>query len=519
MKRTAVASLAGVSLLTAGLTVVSGSVGAGAAAAATDSPYVVAVGDIACDPTAPAFNGGRGTPAGCRQQAVADAVRAANPDIFLPLGDIQYIDGRYEAFMQSYDPAFGDLKSITKPIPGNHEYKVPRGAGYYRYFGDAAHQETKGTYSFDTGSWHVLAINSTQCTPSRPCGPGSDMAKWINGDIAAHPAQCVMAMWHHPLWSAGAHGDYKPMAPIWNQLEDLGVDVVLNGHDHLYQRTKPLGQAVIERGDLQPPDVTRGGMVEFVIGTGGEDNYKASGLANPALADAMAMTGTNPNPGVFGAVGFTLRDSGYDFEYLPAAGSSLLEDSGSRGCRSKPAPRGMPNTPRNVTPVRDGDGAVDVSWVDGSTDSVSKVNVLGSSRSCTTRADHCRITGLTNGRTYRFTVTATNDKGTVTSRESDPIAVGKRPGIPGRPTAIATGPGAVAVTWTAPLNDGGLPIDRYSVTGNKGLGRVCTTTGELTCQVAGLAPGAGYSFTVTATNEAGTSPTSLGSTSVTVPKQ
>ncbi len=54
---------------------------------------------------------------------------------FLALGDDQYEYGRYKDFIENYDVYFGSLLPITEPVPGNHEYGTPDGAGYYRYFG------------------------------------------------------------------------------------------------------------------------------------------------------------------------------------------------------------------------------------------------------------------------------------------------------------------------------------------------------------------------------------------------
>ena len=304
---------------------------------------VMAVGDIACDPAEPAFADGEGTSAGCRQKAVGQAIMSQDPDAFLALGDLQYYDGTYEKFMQSYHPALGALLPITRPIPGNHEYKTPGGEGFYRYFGAAAHRESGGTYSFDAGDWHVLAINSMHCTPSRPCGPGSPMADWIAADVAASPSSCLMAMWHHPVWSAGAHGDYTPMAAVWNQLDSYGADVVLTGHDHLYQRFKPVGQGSVgPDGSMVDPLAVESGITGFVLGTGGENNYKASGLDKPTMAAALAGVGTNPDPAVFGALRMDLRADGMDYAFVPAAGTTFT-DSGSLTCRPKTPPTSPPS--------------------------------------------------------------------------------------------------------------------------------------------------------------------------------
>jgi acid phosphatase type 7 len=475
-------------------------------------PVVIAVGDIACDPNQAVFKDGVGNSAGCRQQAVGDAVRAAAPDVFIPLGDNQYFDGRLAAYRQSYDPAFGWALPITRPIPGNHEYKTARGAGYYAYFGDSAHEESRGTYSYDVGSWHVLAINSTQCGPRQDCGPGSDMAKWIASDLAESLSPCVMAVWHHPVWSAGIHGDYKPMVPVWNQLYDAGVDLVLNGHDHLYQRSRPLGRATVTDGALDPPTPADGGMVEFVVGTGGEDNYSAPNLVKPQLADAMAAVGTNPNPAVFGALRVAMRPDGYDFDFVPARGTTFA-DTGSSGCRTKTPPTGTPVRVDTVAVNRAGDGTVQVSWpqaAPGAPTASNRVSVSGSGRSCSTNGNACTITGLGNGRSYQFRVASENAVGRTIGSQTPPYLVAMRPARPAKPTVQVNGT-SVTAEWAAPDYDGGAAITGYTAATTTG-GAACVTGGARTCTVTGLTPGKEYTLVVTASNLAGVSVSSQGAT-------
>ena len=344
--------------LVAAFAVLFGLLTAPSSASAVDqenNPVVVVVGDIACDPKSPTFNNGVGTKAGCRQQAVGDVVKAANPDAFLAAGDIQYSDGRMEALMGSYDKAFGALKAKTYPVPGDHDYLTPQGADYYKYFGDVAHQEDKGTYAFRQGDWLVLAINTINCSPYYPCDEGSWTQRWIAGTLAANPAQCVMAYWHHPIWSAGEHGNFAPGVPVWNQLYDAGVDVVLTGNNHLYQRFHPLGRATADGLQVGAPQLDPNGMVEFVVGTGGVDNHQATKLENEQFKGAVAASGTDVVNGVFGALQMTLKPTSYDFEFLPAAGTAY-SDSGSRGCRTKVAPSGTPPQVNTPTVVRGGDG-------------------------------------------------------------------------------------------------------------------------------------------------------------------
>ena len=129
----------------------------------------MAAGDQACDPTASSFNSGLGTSTSCRQKYTSDLLVNRDLAAVLALGDIQYECGGYNAFLQSYDPTWGRVKSITYPVPGNHEYHTTGGMdcdatgnalGYFNYFGAAAGDPAKGYYSFDVGAWHLIALNS-----------------------------------------------------------------------------------------------------------------------------------------------------------------------------------------------------------------------------------------------------------------------------------------------------------------------------------------------------------------------
>ena len=175
-----------------------------------DSPPVTgtriaAAGDIACDPSSASFNGGQGSGLECRQQATSDLLVGSGYDAVLVLGDIQYEDGAYSKFLASYDRSWGRVKAITKPAPGNHEYQSGSAADYYRYFGTAAGDPTKGYYSYDIGGWHIVALNSN-CSFVGGCGAGSPQEQWLSADLAAHPANCTLAYWHHPRFSSGEHG-------------------------------------------------------------------------------------------------------------------------------------------------------------------------------------------------------------------------------------------------------------------------------------------------------------------------
>jgi acid phosphatase type 7 len=231
----------------------------------------------------------------------------------LPLGDIQYEDGALDKFTASYAPSWGRLKSITHPVPGNHEYLTANAAGYYSYFGAAAGDPTKGYYSYDVGAWHVVALNSN-CSPVGGCGSGSPQLTWLKADLAAHPTKCTVAYWHHPLFSSGEHGNNPSTAPLWDALAASGAELVLSGHDHDYERFAPQTSAAVA-------DPAKG-IRQFVVGTGGKNHY--------------ALTTLKPNTEVqnvdtYGVLKLTLHPTSYDWVFMPEQGKTFT-DSGTQQC-------------------------------------------------------------------------------------------------------------------------------------------------------------------------------------------
>jgi acid phosphatase type 7 len=274
---------------------------------------LAAAGDIACDPSSPDFQGGLGTATACHQMGVAGAILAGGYDTVLPLGDEQYNSGTAADFAASYDPSWGRFKAISHPVVGNHEYGSPGAAPYYQYFGPAAGEAGQGWYSYELGSWHVIAINSN-CAQVAGCGVGSPQDSWLRADLALHPARCTLAYWHHPLFTSGQEGDSESMATIWTDLFDAGADVVLNGHDHDYERFAPQNG----QGQL---DAARG-MREFVVGTGGKNHMNFRAIEpNSEVHDNTS----------FGFLELTLGEGGYSWRFVsdPPGGFS---DSGSGSC-------------------------------------------------------------------------------------------------------------------------------------------------------------------------------------------
>ncbi len=289
-----------------------------AAAAALADPVVVAAGDIAC---------GSGTPTTvpCKQAATAALITGAAPAAVLLLGDNQYENGTLAEFNQFYGPTWGVHKAITWPAAGNHEYQTAGAAGYFDYFNGVGVQSgragdrTKGYYSFDIGTWHLIVINSN-CASIGGCGSGSPQEQWLRADLAAHPSVCTMAYWHHPRFSSGGHGDNSSMQPIWQALYDYRADLVLAGHDHDYERFGPQTAA----GVL---DNARG-VRSFVVGTGGKETGGFGTIrANSELRSSTSL----------GILKLTLHPTSFDWQFLPIPGNTL-NDAGTALCQTTSTP-------------------------------------------------------------------------------------------------------------------------------------------------------------------------------------
>ena len=293
----------------------------GVAVAASD-PVIAAAGDIACDPAADGFNDGEGNPTSCRQKFTSDLLVDADLAAVLPLGDVQYECGGYQAFLQSYGPSWGRVKSISHPVVGNHEYLTSGGtdctsdnanaAGYFRYFGSTAGDPSQGYYSYDIGAWHLIALNSN-CQDAGGCNDASPQAKWLRVDLATHRNLCTLAYWHIPLFSSGGRTAVNTQA-MWEILYNNGVDVILNGHDHIYERFAPQ----TPDGEL---DTVRG-IRQFVVGTGG---------SNFTEIDSIAANSEVRNNDTYGVIKLTLHPDSYDWQFVPEAGKTFT-DSGTTKC-------------------------------------------------------------------------------------------------------------------------------------------------------------------------------------------
>lgn len=268
---------------------------------ATRYPVLLAAGDIA-DCT-----------------SVGDSQTSALLDAFpyarvATLGDNAYPSGTPDDFKNCYTPTWGDVLSRTSPSPGNHDYFTPGASGYFGFFGSRAGSGNAGYYSYNLGGWHVISLNSNCEAIPGGCAAGSPQEQWLRNDLATNSARCTLAYWHHPRFSSGDSGSRAEMGPIWTALYESGVDVVLNGHDHGYERFAPQTPAAV-------PDPARG-IREFVVGTGGSSH----GFFPTTQPNSQIQ-----NADTFGLLRLTLRPNGYDWEFVPVAGKRF-SDRGSAAC-------------------------------------------------------------------------------------------------------------------------------------------------------------------------------------------
>ena len=223
-------------------------------------------------------------------------------------GDNAYDSGTATEFAQCYEPTWGRHKARTRPAPGNHDYKTSSAAPYYAYFGANAGEAGKGYYSYDLGAWHIISLNSNIAASAT-----SAQVAWLKADLAATTKGCVLAYWHHARFSSGDHGSNTVMATVWDVLYQANAEVVVQGHDHDYERFAPM-TASGERDDAR-------GLRSFIVGTGGTGHRPFATIQpNSEFRDAVA----------FGVIKFELSDAAYRWTFLTTTGTVL--DSGTGSC-------------------------------------------------------------------------------------------------------------------------------------------------------------------------------------------
>ena len=228
-------------------------------------------------------------------------------------GDNAYPDGSSTVYKNCYNPTWGRFKARTKPVPGNHDYLTAGASGYFNYFGAIAGQSGKGYYSYDLGTWHIVALNS-----NIPMNVGSPQEVWLKADLAKSTKRCTLAYWHHPLFSSGNEGPHIETQPLFQDLYNAGAEVVIVGHDHDYERFAPQSWNGVADSAY--------GIREIVAGTGGGGLF----TAHAPVANSEAL-----NDNTNGVLKLTLRANGYSWKFMPIPGKTFT-DEGSGSCHDAP---------------------------------------------------------------------------------------------------------------------------------------------------------------------------------------
>lgn len=270
----------------------------GEATIESSDPVLVGAGDIAvCEAKG--------------DEATAQILDGIDGTVFT-LGDNVYPKGTLQEFQDCYDPSWGRFKAHTHPVAGNHDYVTAGASGYYEYFGASAGDPARGYYAYDVGTWHIIVLNSEVAT-----GENSVQVQWLREELTQHPTKCTLAMFHRPLFSSGPHGhdgSGDKTLPLWNVLYENDADVILNGHDHIYERFAPQ--------DPQGKRDNASGIREFVVGTGG---------ASPYPVKAVKPNSEKHFAGPFGVLKLTLHAASYDWEFVSVA-PLVFRDHGTGEC-------------------------------------------------------------------------------------------------------------------------------------------------------------------------------------------
>ena len=252
--------------------------------------------------------------------SVVKADSAAGVEIVVAtIGDNAYPSGSQGVvndFPRCFSRSWGSprIMRLIYPSPGNHDYDSGSGAPYFAYFGDRAGPPGKGYYSYDVAGWHVVSLNSElyfgRGTPSE----ARAQEDWLRRDLSDHPRLCTVAYFHRPFYSSGSHGGSKEMRTLWTILYDAGADLILNGHEHHYERFLPQTPAGVV-------DSLRG-IAQIVAGTGGG--------ALRGLRDPLARNSVTQIHGRYGVLKLTLGAGAYNHAFIDTTGR--LWDVGSGKC-------------------------------------------------------------------------------------------------------------------------------------------------------------------------------------------
>jgi chitodextrinase len=445
---------------------------------------------------------GDGADGSTSETNVTNLLTSINPNLYLYLGDV-YEKGSVAEFYNWYGTGgayYNNFVSITDPTIGNHEYSSSStAAGYFDYWNNIPNY-----YSFNAGGWHFISLNSN----SSRIGVSKTSAQyaWLSQDLAANSSLCSIVYYHHPLFNIGPEGPTTAMADIWALMAQYGVSIVLNGHDHDYQRWVPLDGS----GN---PSVT--GITEFVAGGGGH------GLQTIKGSDSRVAFSDYLNPRAFGVIELALNSSGASFSYINSSGNTL--DSGVIPCNKGGADTQAPSVPSGLTATAASTTKVNLAW-QASTDNVSVTGytiyrngaVLTTVSGTTLTYSDATASPST---TYTYTVDAFDASGNH-SAQSAPAGVTtpgpdtQAPSVPAGLTANAVSTTQVNLGWQASTDN--VSVTGYTIYRN---GAILTTVSgtTLTYSDATASPSTAYTYTVDAFDAAGNHSAQSAPAGVTTP--
>jgi hypothetical protein len=306
-----------------------------------------------------------------------NAYPRANRNQYANCYDNYNLDSSFSTFDPSRPDWWGHYKDQTMPVLGNHEYlntddPSTQSQPYFDYFGaqngfkgpaapvpnDPENNHGlkfgEGYYSYDLGSWHIVALNSN-CGKVGGCDASSPQGRWLQRDLANHPAQCTLAYFHHPLYATANGTNTLDVRPFWDMLYAAGADVILSGHAHRYELHAPM----TPEGELDPTT----GIRQLVVGTGGEPgggevdaNQVPQGVLQKVIIDKFGVIKLDLN-----SPDNAYPKGSYSWAFIAVDGTAngTVLDSGSDQCHGVP---GSPGTTQpTVTNVVPGNGASDVS--------------------------------------------------------------------------------------------------------------------------------------------------------------
>lgn len=266
--------------------------------AMTVDPVLVGAGDIAS--------------CGSSGDSATAALIRTIPGTVVTLGDNVYPDGSASQFAGCYDPTWGAFRLRTRPAAGNHDYGTANASAYFAYFGRLAGNPRYGFYAYNKGTWRIYVLNSN-CSAVGGCDAGSPQESWLRNDLARNPHACVLAYWHHPMFSSGEHGNDAMTRAFWDDLYAAHAELILNGHDHDYERFAPQSPSGV---------ATPRGIREIVVGTGGMSHYGFTTIRSNSQVR---------NDTTFGVLKVTLHAASYSWQFIPVAGATF-RDAGTTAC-------------------------------------------------------------------------------------------------------------------------------------------------------------------------------------------